>query len=62
MEAGPLRFNLNLNGSRSNADRRRSRFDCALVILSVAALIGLLAAGCGDDQEVKGTIAVGKPM
>ena len=30
-------------------------FDYALVILSVAALIGFLGVGCGDDEEIAGT-------
>ena len=54
MEAGPLRFDLEMNGSRSNADRRKRFLDYALMIVSVAALIGLLAAGCGDDEEILG--------
>jgi len=42
-------------GSPSNADRRSSLFDSALLILTVAAMIGFLAAGCGDDDETAGS-------
>ncbi len=54
MEAGPLRVDIEMNTCRSNADRRKRFFDYALVILSVAALIGFLGVGCGDDEEIAG--------
>jgi para-nitrobenzyl esterase len=55
MEAGPLCFHLELNGARSNADRRKRFIHRALAIVSVAVLIGCLAAGCGDDEDIPGT-------
>ena len=41
-----------LNGSRPNADARRGAYNLALLVLSVAALTGLFAIGCSDDEEV----------
>jgi len=54
MQAGPVRCDLDPNGSRSNGDRRKRFLDYALVMVSFAALIGFLAAGCGDDEEIPG--------
>jgi para-nitrobenzyl esterase len=55
METGALRADMERNGSRSNAYRRKKFFDYALVIAFSVALIALLAAGCGGDEKVAGT-------